>query len=459
MKNFNLVSIPSDPKSRKGVVSLITLATFICGFYFLGTAFFANDFKILQRSEMELKDAGNRTISAKCKNLCRPPGSGGLPEGILAKTSDLHMRPLWGSFNDSVRQFTFVFATFTVSLKMQHLFVESLYIEITYLPFIDIILIKQAVWSLKELSNYVFRWSYIYYEPFFFQNHSNRSVSLLAIAAGIKQKYLVNKIITKFLENGFVVMVFHYDGFVDQWYDLQWASNVIHVSAMNQTKWWFAKRFLHPDIVAEYDYVFLWDEDLDIEHFDPGRYVSIIKEEELDISQPALDPGKSEVHHQITVRRRNSKVHRKYIKLKGGGRCYDNSTGPPCFGWVEMMAPVFSKAAWRCAWYLIQNDLIHGWGIDFQLGYCAQGDRKQKVGVVDAEYIVHLGVPSLGGLNHSNNSDVHTADGRSEVRRQSYTEMRIFRRRWDEAVKTDKCWVDRYADHDRSKKKCVSGAC
>lgn len=29
-----------------------------------------------------------------------------------------------------------------------------------------------------------------------------------------------------------------------------------------------------------------------------------------------------------------------------------------------------------------------------------QGDRKQKVGVVDAEYIVHLGVPSLGGSNH-----------------------------------------------------------
>ena len=34
---------------------------------------------------------------------------------------------------------------------------------------------------------------------------------------------------------------------------------------------WFAKRFLHPDIVAEYDYIFLWDEDLDVEHFDPKR--------------------------------------------------------------------------------------------------------------------------------------------------------------------------------------------
>ncbi|XP_076956334.1 uncharacterized protein LOC143631448 [Bidens hawaiensis] len=264
-------------------------------------------------------------------------------------------------------------------------------------------------------------------------------------------------------------MIFHYDGIVDQWNDLEWASRVIHVSAMNQTKWWFAKRFLHPDIVAEYDYIFLWDEDLDITQFNPGRYISIVKEEELDISQPALDPAKSEIHHQITIRQKNSKVHRRYFKLRGGGRCYDNSTGPPCFGWVEMMAPVFSKAAWRCVWYLIQNDLIHGWGIDFQLGYCAQGDRKQKVGVVDAEYIVHLGVPSLGGSNHASNSsltnhmitknstciddlvktpnssEIHAGDDRGEVRKQSYTEMRIFWRRWDNAVVKDECWVDRYA--------------
>lgn len=40
------------------------------------------------------------------------------------------------------------------------------------------------------------------------------------------------------------------------------------------------------------------------------RYVSIVKEEELDISQPALDPRKSEIHHQITVRRGDSRVHR-----------------------------------------------------------------------------------------------------------------------------------------------------
>lgn len=30
---------------------------------------------------------------------------------------------------------------------------------------------------------------------------------------------------------------------------------------------WYAKRFLHPDIVAPYDYIFMWDEDLGVENF------------------------------------------------------------------------------------------------------------------------------------------------------------------------------------------------
>lgn len=31
---------------------------------------------------------------------------------------------------------------------------------------------------------------------------------------------------------------------------------------------WYAKRFFHPDIVSPYDYLFIWDEDLGVEHFD-----------------------------------------------------------------------------------------------------------------------------------------------------------------------------------------------
>lgn len=44
---------------------------------------------------------------------------------------------------------------------------------------------------------------------------------------------------------------------------------------------WFAKRFLHPDIVAEYDYVFLWDEDIGVDHFNPKRYLFLYSAYEL----------------------------------------------------------------------------------------------------------------------------------------------------------------------------------
>ncbi|KAK8701864.1 hypothetical protein V6N13_020242 [Hibiscus sabdariffa] len=198
------------------------------------------------------------------------------------------------------------------------------------------------------------------------------SKNLLAIAVGIKQKENVNKMVKKFPESDFAVMLFHYDGIVDQWKDLEWNDRAIHVSAANQTKWWFAKRFLHPDIVSEYAYIFLWDEDLGVDHFDAKRYLSIIKMEGLEISQPALDPEKSELHHPITARDKNSTVHRRTYKEIGRTKCNENSTGPPCTGFVEMMAPVFSRASWRCSWHMIQSDLVYGWGLDFQLGYCAQ---------------------------------------------------------------------------------------
>ncbi|XP_031481636.1 uncharacterized protein LOC116251478 isoform X2 [Nymphaea colorata] len=296
------------------------------------------------------------------------------------------------------------------------------------------------------------------------REHSKKS--LLAIAVGIRQKKNVDRIVKKFPPSNFTIMLFHYDGFVDQWRDLQWSDNVLHVSAVNQTKWWFAKRFLHPDVVDEYNYIFLWDEDLGVEHFDPVNYLSIVEKEGLEISQPALDPSLSEVHHRITVRVKKSRVHRRTYKNRGNGRCYWNSTAPPCTGWVEMMAPVFSRAAWRCAWYMIQSDLIHAWGLDMKLGYCAQGDRSINVGVVDSEYVAHLGIPTLGGLDENRMS--REEDGRSsrsegsarsakrgrevslmnrergEVRKQSYNELEIFQERWEKAVKDDTCWNDPY---------------
>ncbi|KAL8087661.1 hypothetical protein AgCh_037709 [Apium graveolens] len=262
------------------------------------------------------------TISNNCEAQCRSDGSESLPKGIVTKTSNLEMRPLWGPPNK--------------------------------------------------------------------RKNSKAPMSLLAMAVGHKQKDNVNEMVKKFPEDDFVVMLFHYDGVVDAWKDFEWSSRAIHVSAIHQTKWWFAKRFLHPDVVSEYAYIFLWDEDLGVANFHAGRYISILHEEGLHISQPGLDPDKSEVHHRITEREKGSKVHR----------------------WVEMMATVFSRASWRCVWHMIQ------------------GNKTQNIGVVDSEYVVHQGLPTLGG----------SAD--NKVRRQSLVELEIFKNRWRNAVKKDECWVD-----------------
>lgn len=48
---------------------------------------------------------------------------------------------------------------------------------------------------------------------------------------------LVVLINMQFPARDFVVMLFHYDGIVDEWRDLEWSDRAIHVSAVNQTKW------------------------------------------------------------------------------------------------------------------------------------------------------------------------------------------------------------------------------
>lgn len=380
----------NDDHSKSCHVSIFRAAAVVFIIFSIGSVYVAASRKAMPRWG-SVKSTGRR--GEACEREWVPTGSESLPEGIVRRTSDLEMQPLYGP--------------------------------------------PESKKDPKTPKN------------------------LLAIPAGIKQKEGVDQIVQKFLTTSpFQVIIFHYDGVVDEWRDLHWFDTALHVSAINQTKWWFAKRFLHPAIVAEYGYIFLWDEDLGIENFHPGRYLKIIQDEGLEISQPALDITKGlRVHYLITARQRRNKFHRRYYKLSGESRCYGNSTGPPCTGWVEMMAPVFSRASWHCVWHMIQNDLIHAWGLDYKLGYCAQGQRSQKIGVVDAEYIVHKGIPTLGGVDiykstpdeppssKQNSSEMRsTNDDRVNVRLRSAAELEIFQKRWIDAVNDDQCWKDPYRE-------------
>ncbi|KAG5015576.1 hypothetical protein JHK85_021712 [Glycine max] len=176
----------------------------------------------------------------------------------------------------------------------------------------------------------------------------------------------------QFSEN-FTIVLFHYDGHTTEWDEFEWSKRAIHVSVRKQTKWWYAKRFLHPDIVAPYDYIFIWDEDLGVEHFNAEEYLKLVKKHGLEISQPGLEPNKG-LTWQMTKRRGDREVHKETEEKPGW--CADPHL-PPCAAFVEIMAPVFSRDAWRCVWHMIQP-------------------AHEKIGVVDSQWIIHQSVPSLG---------------------------------------------------------------
>ncbi|CAA0814099.1 Protein of unknown function (DUF707 [Striga hermonthica] len=220
---------------------------------------------------------------------------------------------------------------------------------------------------------------------------------LVAFTVGYDQRNNIDKAVKKFSEN-FTILLFHYDGRTTEWDQFTWSKRAIHVSASKQTKWWYAKRFLHPDIVAPYDYIFIWDEDLGVEHFDAEEYIKLVKKYGLEISQPGLGENKGTTW-QMTRRRDGQDVHKETEEKPGW--CSDPHL-PPCAAFVEIMAPVFSRDAWRCVWYMIQNDLVHGWGLDLALQRCVE-PAHEKIGVVDAQWIVHQSLPSLGGQGHSEN--------------------------------------------------------
>ncbi|GMP57843.1 hypothetical protein CsSME_00021750 [Camellia sinensis var. sinensis] len=213
---------------------------------------------------------------------------------------------------------------------------------------------------------------------------------LVTFTVGYDQRHNIDAAVKKFSEN-FTILLFHYDGRTTEWNEFEWSKRAIHVSALKQTKWWYAKRFLYPDIVAPYDYIFIWDEDLGVEHFNAEEYIKLVRKHGLEISQPGLEPDWG-LTWQMTKRRGDREAHNEPEEKPSW--CA-NSNSPPCAAFVEIMAPVFSRDAWRCVWHLIQNDLVHGWGLDFALQKCVE-PAHAKIGVIDAQWIVHQTVPSLG---------------------------------------------------------------
>ncbi|CAO2206493.1 unnamed protein product [Urochloa humidicola] len=247
---------------------------------------------------------------------------------------------------------------------------------------------------------------------------------LLVLTDGYSDKVNVNSTIHKFSKN-FDLILFHYDGRTSEWDEFEWSKEAVHVSARKQAKWWYAKRFLHPSIVAPYEYIFIWDQDLGTEMFDAEEYIKIVKKHGLEISQPGMDITRGVKTYDINVRRNDTEIHRSTSL----GKCSMDIHKRPCSAFVEVNAPVFTREAWSCVWHMIQSDLVHGWGLDWNFWRCVDEPEKQ-IGIVDAQYVAHHSGFTLG------NPGNETADGsRRKVRVRASSEFGMFKARLNNADK------------------------
>ncbi|XP_025821334.1 uncharacterized protein LOC112897277 isoform X2 [Panicum hallii] len=247
---------------------------------------------------------------------------------------------------------------------------------------------------------------------------------LLVLTVGYSDKVNVNATVRKFSEN-FDVMLFHYDGRTTEWDEFEWSKQAVHVSARKQAKWWYAKRFMHPSIVAPYEYIFIWDQDLGSETFDAEEYIKIVRRHGLEISQPGMDITRGVKTYDINVRRNDTEIHTS----TSAGKCSTDLHKRPCSAFVEVNGPVFTREAWACVWHMIQNDLVHGWGLDWNFWRCVD-EPEEQIGIVDAQYVAHHAGFTLG------NPGNETADGsRRKVRLRASAEFGMFKARLHNADK------------------------
>lgn len=138
------------------------------------------------------------------------------------------------------------------------------------------------------------------------------------------------------------------------------AINHIPSTVDTGNKWQLAKKHLHPDAVKEYDYIFIWDDDLKIEAFDLNEYIAACERNQLSISQPSLSWASYFSHH-ITL------THPYPV-----GRITD---------FVEIMCPVYSRAGWAQFYPFLDDDNPVGWGYDFV--------PLPKKGIFDKFVVIH----------------------------------------------------------------------
>lgn len=222
--------------------------------------------------------------------------------------------------------------------------------------------------------------------PHYTFNGKSRHKSLLAVPVGKKglETGLVDKMIRKFGFEHFAVMLFHFDD--ADYSQYEWYNQCIHITVFGQMKWWFIKRFLTPQLVVSYEFIFIFDDDLDVELFDPMDYLDLVRKYQLHASTPAqayFSDEKTSIW-KLMMQPKNGNFEKNPVR-------YTN--------FIECASPVLSSKSWPCIWDVLQNDLSSGWGYDLSWYFLCNDIIGKHTGIVDAVPIIHNSTKTASGAS------------------------------------------------------------
>ncbi|KAG9397004.1 Flavin containing amine oxidoreductase [Carpediemonas membranifera] len=211
-------------------------------------------------------------------------------------------------------------------------------------------------------------------------SHPGPKRCVMSIPVGGHSKRLINKIVTRFGLEQFDFIFMRYDN--SDWSELPWASEVTWVDIKRQGEWWYFPRFLTPTVAEAYDYVFLWDDDIDLnpepgkhggELFDPMEYLRIAEKHNLQMFQPGMthSPG--------------------WWGSKATGRQTDHNDEGRFVTFVEDMIPAFTRTFYsRVTHKHFHFDKSTGYLYDFMFARDGYRDGMGRYGVIDSTPVAHL---------------------------------------------------------------------
>jgi hypothetical protein len=158
--------------------------------------------------------------------------------------------------------------------------------------------------------------------------------SLLAFTAGESGAKFVESVLNVFPDSFFDILIFSHDGTIFETNNRANCRIILNQTGNEMRKYDFARQYLSPSSIQDYEYLFLWDDDADLAKFDPAGYLNLIRQAGFEISMPAYSRN-SYYSHPVTLQQKNTQA--RYTDF------------------VEVSFPVFTPKAWRKFYRFLEN--------------------------------------------------------------------------------------------------------